>query len=46
VSTAVRWIIVLAVALLVVGLLALARGPEHRRGDEAGALASVGATRP
>jgi hypothetical protein len=31
-----RWAVVLAAALLVIGLAAYARGPEHRRGDEIG----------
>jgi hypothetical protein len=35
-----RWVIVLVVALVVVGLIAFARGREHRRGDEVGALGS------
>jgi hypothetical protein len=35
---AIRWVIVLAVALLVIGLIAYARGPEHHRGDDVGAL--------
>jgi hypothetical protein len=32
------WIIGILVVLLVVGLIAFARGPEHHRGDEIGAL--------
>jgi hypothetical protein len=31
-----RWVIVAACALLVVGLIAYARGPKHHRGDEVG----------
>ena len=31
-----RWAIVLAGALLLIGLAAYARGPEHYRGDEVG----------
>lgn len=31
-----RWVIVIACALLVVGLIAYARGPKHHRGDEVG----------
>jgi hypothetical protein len=31
-----RWAVALAAALLVIGLAAYARGPEHRRGDEIG----------
>jgi hypothetical protein len=33
-----RWAIIVVAALVVVGLLAYARGPEHHRGDEVGAL--------
>jgi hypothetical protein len=36
--SAVRWIIVVVAALVVVGLVAYARGPEHHRGDDVGAL--------
>ena len=36
--SAVRWIIVVAAVLVVVGLVAFARGPEHHRGDDVGAL--------
>jgi hypothetical protein len=31
-----RWVVVLLVALLLIGLIAFARGPDHRRGDETG----------
>jgi hypothetical protein len=31
-----RWGIVLVAALLLIGLAAYARGPEHRHGDEIG----------
>jgi hypothetical protein len=31
-----RWTVVLAGALLLIGLAAYARGPEHYRGDEVG----------
>ncbi|HET7236629.1 MAG TPA: hypothetical protein VFK59_09375 [Actinomycetota bacterium] len=37
-SDAPRWVIVLVVMLLAVGLIAFARGRDHRRGDEVGAL--------
>ena len=37
-SDALRWAIVLAAALLVIGLIAYARGPEHHHGDDVGAL--------
>ncbi|HEX5938170.1 MAG TPA: hypothetical protein VFZ75_10850 [Actinomycetota bacterium] len=33
-----RWIIVILLVVALVGLLAFARGREHRRGDEEGAL--------
>ena len=35
-SDAPRWVIVVLVVLLVVGLIAFARGPVHHRGDETG----------
>jgi hypothetical protein len=31
-----RWLIILAAALLVIGLAAYARGSKHHRGDEVG----------
>ena len=36
--TAVRWLLVVALALVVIGLIAYGRGREHQRGDEVGAL--------
>lgn len=36
----IRWLLALALALVVIGLVAYARGDEHRRGDEVGALRS------
>ena len=36
--SAVRWIVVIALVLVLVGMLAFARGREHHRGDEEGAL--------
>ncbi len=33
---AVDWLLIVAAALLVVGLIAYARGPKHYRGDEVG----------
>jgi hypothetical protein len=33
-----RWLIVLVIALVLVGLIAYARGDEHHRGDDVGAL--------
>jgi hypothetical protein len=41
-SDAPRWVIIVVIALIVWGLIAFARGPEHRRGDEVGALGSGG----
>jgi hypothetical protein len=38
--SAVRWIVVIALVLVLVGMLAFARGREHHRGDEEGALGS------
>ena len=32
----VEWLAILAVALLIVGLIAYARGPKHHEGDEIG----------
>lgn len=40
-STGVRWVVIAACALLIVGLLIWARGPEHHRGSEVGATAQV-----
>ena len=37
-----RWVVVILVALLLIGLIAFARGPDHRRGDETGE-GSIGA---
>jgi hypothetical protein len=36
----VRWVIGLGTAVILIGLIAYARGPEHHRGDEVGALGS------
>ena len=36
----VRWLIALVLVLLAIGLIAYARGPEHHRGDDVGALGS------
>jgi hypothetical protein len=42
----VRWVIVILLLVVLVGLLAFARGREHHRGDEEGALAGrVGVVR-
>jgi hypothetical protein len=35
-----RWVLLVLVVLLVVGLIAFGRGREQRRGDEEGALGS------
>jgi hypothetical protein len=35
---AVRWALAIALALVVIGLIAYARGDEHHRGDDVGAL--------
>jgi hypothetical protein len=32
----VEWLLIIAAALLVVGLIAYARGPKHHEGDEIG----------
>jgi hypothetical protein len=39
-SDAPRWLVVFAIVLIVVGLIAFARGQEHHRGDDIGALGS------
>jgi hypothetical protein len=33
-----RWLVVVLIALVLIGLIAYARGPEHHRGDDVGAL--------
>ena len=35
---AASWVVVLALALVLIGLIAYARGPEHHHGDDVGAL--------
>ena len=40
-GTPLRWILVVAALLLVVGLVVWARGDDHHRGDEVGALATA-----
>jgi hypothetical protein len=42
VSTVVRLLIAVVAVLLVVGLIVRARGDEHHRGDDVGAVTSVG----
>ncbi len=37
-SDTARWVIAVVVLVLVVGIIAYARGDEHHRGDEVGAL--------
>ena len=39
----VRWLIILAAALLLIGLIAYARGDKHHHGDDVGALPARGA---
>ena len=34
----VRWLLVVLLALVLIGLIAYARGDEHHRGDDVGAL--------
>jgi hypothetical protein len=36
----IRWLLALAIVLVLIGLIAYARGPEHHHGDEVGALPS------
>jgi hypothetical protein len=40
-SGAPRWVVVILVVLILVGLLAFARGRDHRRGDEVGDRAAA-----
>ena len=40
-SVLIRWVIVVVAALVVVGLIAFARGPDHQRGDDVGAVGLV-----
>ena len=42
-ETRLRWFLVAAALLLVVGLIVWARGDDHHRGDEVGALAVAAA---
>jgi hypothetical protein len=37
-NAVVRWVLIIAGVLVVVGLVAFARGDDHRRGDEVGAV--------
>jgi len=37
---AARWLLLLAIVLVVIGLIAYARGPKHHRGDDVGTLRS------
>jgi hypothetical protein len=36
-----RWLLIVVVILCLLGLLLFARGPEHHRGQDVGALAAV-----
>jgi hypothetical protein len=36
-----RWGVVLLLALVLMGIIAFARGDEHHRGDDVGALSAV-----
>ena len=38
----VRWVVALVAALVIVGLIAYARGAEHHRGNEVGSSAAPG----
>ena len=38
---AVRWLIVLGIVLVLIGLIAYARGDEHHRGDDVGAYGAL-----
>ncbi len=40
-NAAVRWVVLVLAAVLIVGLLGWARGGEHHRGDEVGSLSSL-----
>ncbi len=40
---AVRWVVLVVAAVLIVGMLGWARGQDHHRGDEVGSLRPVGA---
>ena len=34
----IRWLIIIGIVLVLIGLIAYARGDEHHRGDDVGAL--------
>ena len=36
-----RWVVIVVAALVVVGMIAFARGPEHHHGADVGSQASV-----
>ena len=38
---AVRWLIVLGIVLVLIGLIAYARGDKHHRGDDVGAHGAI-----
>ena len=37
-----RWLLLLAIALVVIGMITYARGPDHHHGDDVGALRAGG----
>ena len=41
VRAALRWLLILGFAVLVIALITYARGNEHERGDEVGAVAAL-----
>jgi len=38
-----RWVIVVVIALVLIGMIAFARGRDHQRGDETGSGSIAGA---
>ena len=42
---AVRWLIVLGIVLVLIGLIAYARGDKHHRGDDVGAHGALAGAR-
>jgi hypothetical protein len=42
---AVRWLIVLGIVLVLIGLISYARGSTHHRGDDVGARGALSAAR-
>jgi hypothetical protein len=39
-GNAARWLIILAIVLVIIGLIAYARGPKHHHGDDVGSHSS------